>query len=626
MSRNKSKSNNGNDERSDGSAIAETPNDNIDSSRAVQLEDLDLGNPVDFKCDELLEDVEDMLSQEKSTETEVDRNPLEHVDAISRRIEALTASLRQPINSCDCHEAAERMIEIDARLARLQNDFKKQSGRGDKLESGLELIDILANRIESLTDVVKLSVMEDEVKEDYNVHFDELKEQLQGLQKSLGDRPDHAEEIAAQTEAVQVLGSRLAEWFEKARQESEFQDLNSRLDEIATANAGRFDSLENRIQSLIDEAGQSEQLDALAEKVDSLTTLVDQSEHFDNLQDQISSLDQTISENDKLTGIHKQLESLSDFVKLGALENDHFDPSRIDDMAEQIKAIGQMLVEGNTDSGDRQSSEQVAQLNATVESLIETIENNPGSDSSISDKSAKKLAEKMESLEKVVQDNAGAAGSGESGTSPRIDELSEKLDAVTSLLERRGDSSGSFDGEIPDYNQQIQALAEKLEQTQATISSLAGSLVPLVESLQNGGGVSAASSDDGLSEWEKQKQAILAGYGVSGEKPVEPRDEEEQPAPEPEEAVSEPTDSRPEISTPEIEELRAQLEEKLRRAEIDISIERAKIHQERRDLEEMQSELDRQQAKINTHSSNSDSSGDNDGGESPGRWSRFLGN
>jgi len=659
--------------------------DNPEIMRTMQLEDLNLETASSIQGEELLDQVENLIQEDDDLDHSA-ANPLEHVDAISRRIEELTQSLQQPLNTCDCHDTADRMIAIDARLAKLQNDVNKQTGRSDKLETGLELINAFGNKIESLTDVVKLSAMEDEVQEDYHEDFQQLTSQILDLKRSLEDQPDNAEEFANQTRLIEGLDERLGKLAKQVQDPAPFKDLGKKIDSIANAvesieplsgidkklesfaqsltfqdqfaaleeriaslgeddkssaqleeiaqqidgltkqvkDLDQLEALEQKLESLASSFQNLEQLDQLNQKIDLMVTSIDPSTQLAEFETQLSTIQQTLSANEPVLELKQQVEKLHDFVKLGALEAEQFDASRINAMAEQITAIGQMLVEqkgsGSSGSGGV-PSEQMESLSAKVDALVDWVQSRPAEDAeNKGSEELTELMEKFEALQQFVSDKLSAEPA-EDQSGEQLQILAGKLDAMNVTLENQSQTPSTFEGEIPDYSDQIQTLAEKIEQTQETVTTLVSTLVPLVESIQNGARVVGNENGEPATDWESQKASILEGYGVEadgegGESAAEQA------------AVVTMLDENGQPTSPELESLRSELEEKLRRAEIDISIERAKIHQERRDLEEMQNDLERRQQKIKSHGPQNTSGSEEDGedGESSGRWSRFMGN
>ena len=605
----------------------------------MQMDDLQLDPELDgIDENELLDQVSELLEHNDAADEKQVDDPLKHVTAISQRIELLTQSLRQSEDPCDCHETAARMIDVEAQLARLQQELDRQSGRGARLETGLELLEAFGKQIESLTDHIKLAAL-DAKSEDYSGNFNDLGDSLnvlaadlQSVQEQLGGLPDYSGEFAKQMEAMGESHRQLDELSQKTIQPEHFQGMEEKLDSIrqSLVSPETLDRLHEKVDSLtgllvdnddatlirqqLNELKESlldgQPLQELAGKVDSLTDKFAALDRLDNLEQQLQSLSEqvknaapfealenrlnalseTLQSHEGIDGVSKKLESLTDFVKLGALENEPLDASQISEMAEQINAIGQLLVEkGVSADTSGHSSEQFEQLNSKIESLAE-----------------------------IVQLYADRKDS-DDGNQPH-QELFEKLEAISSRLESQNTASPAWDGELPDYRDQIQQLTDKLDQTQATVDSLVSSLLPLMENLKHandgGDGVSAADS----SSWEQQKKALMAGY-ESGE-PVD-LDSEDNPLEQHASPISDSEDQDDAEANPQLEEMKAELEEKLRKAEIEISIERAKIHQERRELEEMQSELDRKQARIDTQKS--DDSIDSEGEAGGGRWSRFLG-
>ena len=662
----------------------------------MQMQDLQLDMASNSATDGKLKDeIAELIECDDSVETGLGviqgNDPLDHVDALSKRIQDLTQSLQQGGSSNGFHETTERMIELEAHLAKMQNEINKQNSRGDKIETSLQLIKALGDKIDSLSQEVDRLATES-VQNDYSDNFNALtqsikkqSDELKSVNQLLQDQPDLTVEIQKQADAITGLGEILDEMKSRSLGKEQLQEFEKKLDSIGelanssealdgigqkldalnhdirhteewealarqvdaiasqVGTSDRLDVLEQKLDAIGNNLQKVDQFELLAEKIDAVGKSTDHSERFVALESRLDSLAEIVQFDDRLEQIENKIGSLNDFVKLGALENEQFDVSKINEMSDQISAIGKMLIErGNCpDDTPSQDTQQLSLLNTNVESLVQLLNNRDTSTSGPENteqlnESVAQLIEKFDALRQSV-DSGHSSSVGGSENIGRFETLTEKLESLSALLESRDGSSLSIEGNASDVSEQIKSLSKKFDRTQETVKQLAESFAPAVTDTNNEPrhqepDKAEDTSEKPLSGWEKQKKELLEGYGVETPKKVAPKivdevitDEEEPPKTNDDDSLEKDNAER-ELSTPEIDELRTQLEDKLRQAEVDISIERAKMHQERRDLDEKHSDLDRKQTKLDTHSPNSDTDppGEKDD-KSGGRWSRFLG-
>ena len=149
----------------------------------------------------------------------------------------------------------------------------------------------------------------------------------------------------------------------------------------------------------------------------------------------------------------------------------------------------------------------------------------------------------------------------------------------------------------------------------------------------------APAADDSLSDWERQKQAMLASYGGAPEQPANQATAATVTA----NSTSDQSDASSDASAEsvssadqtEVERLKNELNAKLREAEVELSINRARLSQERAEFERNQAELDRRSAKLEAKlaamTTDNDGNVDDDGDpeKSTGfmnRFKRHMGN
>jgi DNA repair exonuclease SbcCD ATPase subunit len=663
-------------------------NKNKDKSSLVtgtmQLDDLRLDPPENEQScpqsnpanesdqDQLIGQVSELIEEREACESP-DHSAdaaLQHVDAISRRIEALTQSLKLSGDPCQCEETSRRIIEIDARLEQLHQQVRQQAARGDKLVASLQLIESIGTQLDALPDQVQQAARESQPDLAQNLQpLQQGVEDLSSRLRQIEERPDPAERLDKQSENLTEIGLQLEQLAQQGNQTQWREELVGKLDAIQAKldQTGDLDHIRSRLDEMqvgiqqIDLQSLAEKLDAIAahadnherlaaleekvgrvtealQKLEGLAELPGQveaigqsaqhSEQLHALENQLNSLQESLHSHEGLQHLARQVEILSDLVQTRATENESRDNSRFDELTEQVRGIGQALADRESGQADAGHIDQLAEKLHSLVELLEQKANFGGEGSGLLrlDDNVCRLIERFDSFESNVNENGGVEVF-DHGSSEQMQDLTGKLEAFARLLENREDLPAAGDGGV-DYDSRLQDMSDKLEQTRQSVDSLVNSMVPLLENLH--GERPEEQTPDGLGNWEQQKRAILQGYGINtDDEPDLPLTEEASEFEKFEEnvPVAEVVAEPAEVSTPELDELRVQLEEKLRRAEVEISIERAKIHQERRELEELQSELSREKAKIETQNSKaSDDDEDDDSKQGTGgRWSRFLG-
>ena len=138
-----------------------------------------------------------------------------------------------------------------------------------------------------------------------------------------------------------------------------------------------------------------------------------------------------------------------------------------------------------------------------------------------------------------------------------------------------------------------------------TESSPPVSTAPLAEPAEVDAGAVSVENDS-VSDWQKQKQAMMAMYGGESE-PTEPEvtTPAEMNASQPQADALDSGDSgtaasEPPVSTEEttVDALKAELNSKIREAEVEMSINRARLMQERVEFERAQANLERRAARL----------------------------
>ena len=149
----------------------------------------------------------------------------------------------------------------------------------------------------------------------------------------------------------------------------------------------------------------------------------------------------------------------------------------------------------------------------------------------------------------------------------------------------------------------------------------------------------ATAADDSLSDWERQKQAMLASYGGAPEQPANQRTSETGTANSTSDQSGASSNGSAESGFTadqlEVERLKNELNSKLREAEVEVSINRARLSQERAEFERNLAELDRRsanlEAKLAAMTTDNDGNAGDDGDpeKSTGfmdRFKRHMGN
>ena len=246
----------------------------------------------------------------------------------------------------------------------------------------------------------------------------------------------------------------------------------------------------------------------------------------------------------------------------------------------------------------------------------------------------------LESLDQRVSSVAAASESQAASTpaaGPSVEVLASKIDARFESLENIFKAQCEMvSGFLANSATNAGDLKVKINTGSVveTESSPAGNTASVAEA--DSGDVSVES--DPASDWQKQKQAMMAMYGGESETtesqdatPAEVNASQPQAdAPDSSDsgtAVNEAPGSTEETS---VDELKAELNSKIREAEVEMSINRARLMQERVEFERAQAELERRaaklEAKLAANSGDDDASADESDEGIMGRFKRHLGN
>ncbi len=281
--------------------------------------------------------------------------------------------------------------------------------------------------------------------------------------------------------------------------------------------------------------------------------------------------------------------------------------------------------EGNTELLNR--VDQVGERLSAIESTMMSFQLGEGDGGTASfdlfAPSFEALTGKLETLQAYVENQPQTSADYDSAS---VEQLSQRVEQIAEHLAQQPVSDGEGSN-----HEALEALSSRLAQTESAISCLVNALQPIIERLDSqplpaanpGEGGEASADDSGESSWESQKRAMLQGYGVEYEEEASdstgdaPIDHDSADG---EHVATSSVGEDGDVDSPEVDNLRAELEEKLRRAEVEISIERAKLLRERHELEQKETDMQREIAKL------AEEEETNENGESPGRWSRFLGN
>ena len=290
-------------------------------------------------------------------------------------------------------------------------------------------------------------------------------------------------------------------------------------------------------------------------------------------------------------------EALSDSIDK-ALENCF---SRFDKRIEQF--------DGRIDQFDgriNQIDEQLSKLDTNVQSF------NTRFDS---------LDEKIDSAAPPSDSNNAAT---ELQLSSQLDVIGSDLAGVVAKFESK---FASLERTFQDQCKTVNGFYAKIStadapKTQATVSTeTETSAEPLAAEKEVLSAADAVASD-----WQKQKDAMLAKYGGD---PEQQSSDQTPAAAESEKSTSDSNTDLNEAATDsdEIEKIKQQLNEKLREAEVELSINRARLSQERAEFEREQADLERRSSKLEAKlaAMNTDAGDGDDGGDIMDRFKRHLG-
>ena len=255
------------------------------------------------------------------------------------------------------------------------------------------------------------------------------------------------------------------------------------------------------------------------------------------------------------------------------------------------------------------------------------------------DSNVQSVNTRLDSLNEKIDSSPTRNESGisetESQLKPQLDMIGSDLAGVVLKFE---DKFASLERTFRDQCETVNGFYAKISaadglSTEATTSLKAdspktdnpkadASVEPVAETKE-----AAPVADDSLSDWERQKQAMLANYGDASkdQSPADGKSEKSAI-----EASSDPSEKTPTTDADEVESLKQQLNSKLREAEVELSINRARLSQERAAFERNQAELDRRsaslEAKFAAMKGDEDGGDDNSATDYMTRIKRHLGN
>ena len=223
----------------------------------------------------------------------------------------------------------------------------------------------------------------------------------------------------------------------------------------------------------------------------------------------------------------------------------------------------------------------------------------------------KLINSQIESLDQRVDSVAAASESQAASTptdGPSVEVLASKIDArfesLENIFKAQCEMVSGFLGNSATNNGDLK-IKMNTRSAVETESSPPVSTAPLAEPAEvDAGAVSV--EDDSVSDWQKQKQAMMAMYGGESE-PTEPEvtTPAEMNASQPQADALDSGDSgtaasEPPVSTEEktVDALKAELNSKIREAEVEMSINRARLMQERVEFERAQANLERRAARL----------------------------
>ena len=217
----------------------------------------------------------------------------------------------------------------------------------------------------------------------------------------------------------------------------------------------------------------------------------------------------------------------------------------------------------------------------------------------------------------TTQNDLGSAAM-ESQLKPQLDMIGADLAGVVSKFENQ---FASLERTFQDQCKTVNGFYAKLSAAESANAQPTASPA--------GNQADASNADDPASNWQQQKQAMLAQYGGDAKNKPDADAAIETPTTD---AGNGPSEYTPESDASEVERLKQDLNAKLRQAEVELSINRARLSQERAEFERNQSELDQRsaalEAKFASMKKSEDTSqvdDDDQGGDLMTRFKRHLG-
>ena len=223
----------------------------------------------------------------------------------------------------------------------------------------------------------------------------------------------------------------------------------------------------------------------------------------------------------------------------------------------------------------------------------------------------KLINSQIESLDQRVDSVAAASESQAASTptdGPSVEVLASKIDArfesLENIFKAQCEMVSGFLGNSATNNGDLK-IKMNTRSAVETESSPPVSTAPLAEPAEVDAGAVSVENDS-VTDWQKQKQAMMAMYGGESE-PTEPEvtTPAEMNASQPQADALDSGDSgtaasEPPVSTEEttVDALKAELNSKIREAEVEMSINRARLMQERVEFERAQANLERRAARL----------------------------
>lgn len=279
-----------------------------------------------------------------------------------------------------------------------------------------------------------------------------------------------------------------------------------------------------------------------------------------------------------------------------------FEPSKFE---AQIKKSLAKVVEEKTTAIEKRFATQIDLLVADKRSSSESVDAMIELVSDQMSQQTEALAEKIESVSAHHSDsNTGPGGQTNeeikailSDFQTVIVSFKEKFQSLEETIELQ---ASTFESTTQEIQANVEDLVRKLETSSPAVSELP----------QPNKTLDSPVVEDESSHWQKQKEAMLAKYGIDPEyRPLdeptaEPIQETEKvaaletAAAEKLEVLHQTIDSISPEDKDAIEKLKRDLNAKLRDAEVELSINRARLSQERAELEQQQSDLEHRTAHL----------------------------